>query len=958
MPNRIFSYTYALADKYVFTTKEKAPSFTVGTPTLVTATKSDGTKYDKMYINKLGEIRVPITKIENVTDKNDFNVTVTQNGKDVTSNFVISKTSITNKTMTITLAMKSGGNYVASSYVVNVSVNHEWEESITSGTKTASRVKIIRDASIGNLEWGASTNNWNAASLQALLNGRYYNATGAYDGIGLTEDSQNLISNVVWKLGGHGQNSVTASSMYTKERGTTVYSGNPTTWTGYVGLMYPSDYGFAVGGSVRSTCLSANLNSYNSNSCYTNDWLQSNTNTWFLTTRTSDNGTAFYLNAAGQVNDGGGVPTQWAVRPVVYLDTDVVVTGGTGTRSNPYTIKKSAITTNNLVQKIKTLANTDTTNLATDGTSDNNVRYIGSNPSNYISFNGEIWRIIGVMNNIEGNDGTNLEAKNNTISHTTNFALVDKYYNFEGNIALKTNYTGNPSNKPNRWEVTLNEYEEIDASKFTYSLVHESGLDYTNRNNFNITSSTNSNGNKVYSISNMKNYGSRPKKGRYTFTVSYSNPSNSNSRGTLTKTFTFNLGGRSVAFNEEMPVESHRYVRTQSTIPVSLQVTKVNNTSITFREGTNTNTMSIDDFNKIYSEAPIQNIRHTEDGDVAYSFTSASKTYFIYRITNTTVYYIDFESEEKDADGNIIDHFSASKEDFETKFPNQLSEFEKSLYSADSSGDIYYLANANKAAEILTTETSNKIINAAGGGVFYFKYIYSGLEVEELNHATYKIFRTTGEEVSSKDGFAVKDIKVTPSDEENGKLTFTLDYNNTVESYVGEYYVRFYMNDGEETVTKDIGFSLYEGDIGYYVNHSVDSPYKYSNQQIFHYIGFYLKKGSVQATNINYRNINVEIYDSFADLDSNGNVIYYDLVEYELQLVSKNNDNITYKVFENDSEVGTFTTSISDFKKSKYSQAAELLDNYKFDSTTGNLITDSTNFKENATTYIDILESY
>jgi len=39
-----------------------------------------------------------------------------------------------------------------------------------------------------------------------------------------------------------------------------------------------------------------------------------------------------------------------------------------------------------------------------DKTSDNNLRYIGENPNNYISFNGENWRIIGVMNNID--DGT------------------------------------------------------------------------------------------------------------------------------------------------------------------------------------------------------------------------------------------------------------------------------------------------------------------------------------------------------------------------------------------------------------------------------------------------------------------------------------------------------------------------------------------------------------------------
>ena len=39
--------------------------------------------------------------------------------------------------------------------------------------------------------------------------------------------------------------------------------------------------------------------------------------------------------------------------------------------------------------------------LAYDGTTDNNLRYVGANPSNYVKFNNELWRIIGVMNNIE-----------------------------------------------------------------------------------------------------------------------------------------------------------------------------------------------------------------------------------------------------------------------------------------------------------------------------------------------------------------------------------------------------------------------------------------------------------------------------------------------------------------------------------------------------------------------------
>ncbi len=47
--------------------------------------------------------------------------------------------------------------------------------------------------------------------------------------------------------------------------------------------------------------------------------------------------------------------------------------------------------------------------LAYDGTADNNLRYVGANPNNYVSFKGELWRIIGVMNNITDSNG-NVES--------------------------------------------------------------------------------------------------------------------------------------------------------------------------------------------------------------------------------------------------------------------------------------------------------------------------------------------------------------------------------------------------------------------------------------------------------------------------------------------------------------------------------------------------------------------
>ena len=52
------------------------------------------------------------------------------------------------------------------------------------------------------------------------------------------------------------------------------------------------------------------------------------------------------------------------------------------------------------------LAQGETEELKFDNTVDNNIRYIGANPNNYVTFNNELWRIIGVFNNIDNGSGT------------------------------------------------------------------------------------------------------------------------------------------------------------------------------------------------------------------------------------------------------------------------------------------------------------------------------------------------------------------------------------------------------------------------------------------------------------------------------------------------------------------------------------------------------------------------
>ena len=161
-------------------------------------------------------------------------------------------------------------------------------------TPEGQRMKLIRTNSLGNYSWdnkasgtGSSTskfgsNDWTDSTLKEVLNnGAYYNRTSGtcpygqngattscdFTSNGLTEAAKNQIDTITWKLGGTASYTSSsnglASHWYTYERGTTVYTGRPTEWPGKVGLMYPSDYGYATSGGTsmnRASCLAKALN--------------------------------------------------------------------------------------------------------------------------------------------------------------------------------------------------------------------------------------------------------------------------------------------------------------------------------------------------------------------------------------------------------------------------------------------------------------------------------------------------------------------------------------------------------------------------------------------------------------------------------------------------------------------------------------------------------------------------
>ena len=208
----------------------------------------------------------------------------------------------------------------------------------------ADLVKIIRDDSLGSIAWDSNNvNDWSTASLQTTLNGTYYNGTYATGAL-KNDSTRNAIESVVWNLGGLSSASNTTSTFYSSERGTKVYSGRPTTWPGKIGLMYPSDYGYATsGGSTtnRATCMTTNLYVWDGSGvsdCKNNDYLFKGVYEWTLAPDSSRSYRAFYVYSAGIVSDG--VRSTHAVRPVAFLKSNISITNvGTGTSESPFQLK-------------------------------------------------------------------------------------------------------------------------------------------------------------------------------------------------------------------------------------------------------------------------------------------------------------------------------------------------------------------------------------------------------------------------------------------------------------------------------------------------------------------------------------------------------------------------------------------------------------------------------------------
>ena len=238
--------------------------------------------------------------------------------------------------------------------------DEEYSSNGTSSSGTKKLLKVIDTNNYGGTSgkyWNsAKTNNWSNASLKTELNGTYL--TTLLGTLNVNSKLNTAIVSAKWHLGGASSSNydtLTAEGIYIEERNTSaIVSGNPAIIYAKVGLMYPSDYGYATVGGIttnKAGCRAQALNNWNSSSysdCKNNDWVFTsatfvNTAEWLLSPSSSNSHVATRLYTAGYVGLGGGNfvhGSLCAVRPTFYLDSSIlkIVGTGDGSTSNPYRI--------------------------------------------------------------------------------------------------------------------------------------------------------------------------------------------------------------------------------------------------------------------------------------------------------------------------------------------------------------------------------------------------------------------------------------------------------------------------------------------------------------------------------------------------------------------------------------------------------------------------------------------
>ena len=247
-------------------------------------------------------------------------------------------------------------------------------------------VKLVRSETLGKLSWDSSkstindgygVNEWSQADLQVYLNKMYYGGTTVtcYGGQNnltttcptnkLNLESKSLIDNHTWNTGAPNRvtlyNSTTESydivEFYKAERGSEngkicksgrTYCNDTVTrtteWTGYIALPYVTDWAYA---SSENDC-NTKIDRSSTYKCKNNNWMHYGStysdHTWYLSpylepdaSNTAASNSIWIVYGASAAS-GYIAANPLSVFPTLYLKSNVIIDGGTGSVNDPYTL--------------------------------------------------------------------------------------------------------------------------------------------------------------------------------------------------------------------------------------------------------------------------------------------------------------------------------------------------------------------------------------------------------------------------------------------------------------------------------------------------------------------------------------------------------------------------------------------------------------------------------------------
>ena len=208
----------------------------------------------------------------------------------------------------------------------------------TNSAGKISMIKVIKPTHYATSYWHSSRDNdWTNSDIKKALNETYLTEL-----LSLNSNIENKILNAKWYLGAK-DNSDTSDSNYTvtdyysDERSTDYILYNRSAYAfAKVGLLYPSDWGYAAIYTKCSRSWSMNVTGYGKyTGCDSNNWLGYSRDEWLLTPQVSYDASAAIKSTYRYVDKYNITAYKLAYRPVLYLDASYAMIGS-GTESNPY----------------------------------------------------------------------------------------------------------------------------------------------------------------------------------------------------------------------------------------------------------------------------------------------------------------------------------------------------------------------------------------------------------------------------------------------------------------------------------------------------------------------------------------------------------------------------------------------------------------------------------------------